>query len=254
MNRLYYFSVIVLITLLSACASSLDRAENKEKIINSSDSWEGFNRGVFAMNDGLDRFVLKPTARAYRFITPKPINKGITNFFVTLDDIPDSANALLQGKFKKSMKAVARFLINGTIGFFGLFDVAKDLGLPDQQEDFGQTLAVWGVPSGPYIVLPLLGPSNLRDGFSLVPNLYLRPQNYPFSYRDKINGLAIYAINALDTRSGLLDLEALITGDKYIFLRDAYMQRRLNLILEGQVSDDFGDEYAEEEDDWLNDE
>lgn len=215
----------------------------------ADDPLETYNRGMFAFNDGVDRFVLRPTAVAYQWVMPGPLNKGVTNFFTTVADVPDSANALLQWKVEKSGISISRFFINLTLGFFGLFDVAKELGFPNQQEDFGQTLAVWGVPSGPYIVLPFLGGTTIRDGAGFIPDAYFSPlyvEDVPV--RNSLAGLKL-----VDLRAEFIQMEKLVSGDKYIFLRDAYLQRRAFLISEGMVKDSFT-ENIEQDDGWLDDE
>lgn len=137
------------------------------------------------------------------------------------------------------------------LGVGGLFDVASKMGIANESEDFGQTLGHWGVPAGPYIVLPFLGPSNIRDGFSLIPDIYLNPLNYTVDRVAVRNSL--WALRVVDTRAGLLSFEDLVSGDKYRFMRDAYLQRRAFLVSDGQLEDSFGDE-VDAEDDWLNEE
>ena len=132
---------------------------------NNPDPWEGFNRSVFEFNEVLDRNVAKPLAQGYQYITPKPVDDSVTNFFSNLEDVLVIVNDVLQLKFGQALSDTGRVLINTTVGFFGLFDVASKIGLEKHNEDFGQTLGYWGVGSGPYLVLPVLGPSTLRDAF-----------------------------------------------------------------------------------------
>jgi phospholipid-binding lipoprotein MlaA len=227
---------LVLVFLLGSCGLALADAEVK-----NPDPWEGMNRKVFVFNEGFDRFVLRPIAVSYRWITPDSIDRGVTNFFTTVADVPDAGNALLQGKFKKSGISISRFFINLTLGFFGIFDVAKDFGLFNQDEDFGQTLAAWGVPNGPYVVLPFLGGNTLRDGLGFVPDVYMSPlyvENVPLR-----NSLTL--LRFTDIRADLINFEGLVSGDKYIFYRDAYLQRRNYLIHDGVIEDSFGTDLDE---------
>lgn len=205
------------------------------------DPIEGVNRAVFAFNETADRFVLKPLATGYRYVTPDPVENGINRMFGNAGEIVSIANDLLQGKFARAGTDTGRFLINSTVGLAGFFDVADDLGLVGNEgEDFGQTLGYWGVGEGAYIVLPLLGPSSLRDAPGLVVDSFLNPigeiDHVPTRNQ-------IYGANAISARSRLLEAEKLIHGDKYIFIRDAYLQRRRHLVNDGAVEDDFGDDY-----------
>lgn len=211
----------------------------------SIDPFEGFNRKVFAFNDFFDRIALKPLAKGYQFITPAPVDRGVTNFFSNLDGILIIVNDLLQGKVKQAGQDSARFLVNSTIGIVGIFDVASKVGLAKHQEDFGQTFGSWGIPSGPYIVLPFLGPSNVRDAFGRVPDYFADPVTY---VEDDPTRWGLFSLNQVDVRADLISAEALISGDRYTFIRDAYMQRREYLVADGEVEDDFLDEDFDEED------
>ncbi|MFA0812506.1 MlaA family lipoprotein [Microbulbifer epialgicus] len=197
------------------------------------DPWEGFNRAVFSFNDGADRYVLKPAAVSYRQITPIFMQYGVSNFFSNLGEVTNTLNGVLQGNWGQAGNDAGRLLINTTIGIGGLFDVAKHMGLEKGDgEDFGQTLAVWGVPSGPYLVLPLLGPSTLRDTPARVVDFYTNPLTYvdhtPTRY-------ALKATDIVQSRASLLKAESLLQGDRYVLLRDAYLQRRDFLIVDGEV-------------------
>lgn len=200
------------------------------------DPYEGFNRKVFAFNDFADKWVLKPVAKSYRFITPKFVDKGVSNVFDNLGEVRNLFNAGLQGDLRHAGVATGRLLINSTLGLVGLFDVAKHFGLEERREDFGQTLGVWGVKSGPYLVLPLLGSSNLRDSLSVLPDIYLAPQTYldEPAIRNSLRGLDL-----VDTRADLLSAESLISGDRYTFIREIYLQKRASDILNGALVDDF---------------
>lgn len=201
---------------------------------------------MFNFNDRLDRWFLKPLAKGYKAVTPDPIEAGISNIFANIGEVPNVINGVLQGDFKGASYDTGRFLVNSTLGVAGLLDVAQYMNLPaDTPEDFGQTLASWGVGSGPYLVLPFLGPSTLRDTFAMPVNWYTDPTTYITHTNTEIS---VKAISLLNTRAGLLELEKNITGDRYVFIRDVYLQRRAYLINNGEVNDDFGmDEFEDEE-------
>ncbi|MEX1667697.1 VacJ family lipoprotein [Zhongshania guokunii] len=203
------------------------------------DPWEGFNRGVFAFNDTADEYLVQPVARGYRKITPAIVDQGIANFFNNIGEIKNMGNDLLQGKGGDVLVDGGRFLINTTVGVVGFFDVASYIGLKRESEDFGQTLAVWGVGSGPYLVLPFLGPSSVRDGFGAGVDSYASVTGSIDPERARY---AMSGLDLLQTRASLLGSEGLMSGDKYTFLKDAYLQRREYLINDGQLKDDFGDE------------
>lgn len=203
-----------------------------------ADPWQGFNRAMFAFNDVTDRFLLKPLAKGYVFVTPGFVRKGVNNVFDNVMEVPTVLNDVLQGKGKQAANDTGRFLVNSTVGLAGLFDVAQHMGMkPNDGEDFGQTLAVWGVGQGPYLVLPFLGPSTVRDTVAIPVNVYSDPRTYidHVPTRNVVSGVSL-----LSTRANLLDLERHITGDRYTFIRDAYLQRRQFLINDGEVEDDFG--------------
>lgn len=214
-----------------------------------ADPLEKMNRKTQVFNDTLDKYLLKPVAKGYDFITPKIVNRGITNVFSTVAEIPNAGNALLQGKPKSMGKALSRFFINITIGGLGFFDVATKLGIEEQVEDFGQTLGVWGVPAGPYLVLPFLGPSNIRDSGGLIADLYLNPLNYEYAEPAVRN--SVWLVKIIDRRADLFKIEDLISGDRYSFFKNTYLQQRNYLIHDGVVDDNFGDYDLDDEDDWL---
>ena len=194
-----------------------------------NDPLEDLNRKTYEFNEKLDSTILKPTAELYSKFPPK-VKQGVTNFFNNLEEIDTSVNQLLQGKPKKSLNDFTRFVINSTIGIGGLFDVASKMGLERHEEDFGQTLAVWGVPEGPYIMLPFLGPSTLRDTASRPVSSFL---SVTFHMTDTDVNIALKSVDALETRERLLDVEYLMSGDKYSFVRDAYMQSMAYEIKDG---------------------
>jgi phospholipid-binding lipoprotein MlaA len=208
------------------------------------DPLQGFNRGVQAFNDTADRFVLKPVAKGYKKVTPEIIRRGIGNFFDNLASPLVIVNQLLQGKIKQGVSDTGRFLMNSTLGLGGLFDPASNAGMPQHEEDFGQTFAKWGIGRGPYLVIPFLGPSDVRDGAGAVLNYVVNPTRYIIT--DAKTRYSLMALNFVQIRAGLLDAEKLISGDRYIFLRDAYLQRREFLNKDGQVNDEFLDENWDE--------
>jgi len=213
-----------------------------------SDSWEPFNRKIDAFNNVADKYFLKPVAKGYQSITPTPVDKGISNFFQNTNELNTMLNSSLQAKPKNLGLSFSRFIVNLTLGFFGTFDVATELGIVANKEDFGQTFAVWSMGQGPYIVLPFFGPSTLRDGIGLYPDSLANP--IPSQIDDVRLRNSAYAISLIDKRADLIDSESLITGDRYVFLRNAYLQNRDYLIHDGQVEDTFGDDVTDD-DDWL---
>ena len=200
-----------------------------------SDPFEDLNRDIFIFNEKLDEKLLKPAAIAYRKVTPQFARSGVTNFFNNLEEIDTTINQVLQGEIKYAFNDAGRFVINTTIGLFGLIDVASKMGLERHEEDFGQTLGVWGFGSGPYIMIPFLGPSNPRDLLSRPISSFL---SGTFAMEDDDVKITLVGIDALETRERLLDAETLIIGDKYIFVKDAYVQSREYEINNGSTEDD----------------
>lgn len=226
---------------VSACATTQQRsgaeappAEAEAEQDNARDPLEGFNRAMYTFNDKFDRYLLKPVAKGYRAITPKPVRKGVSNFFSNLHDPGIMLNNLLQGKPKQAVSDLGRVLVNSTLGIAGLFDVATRMGMEKHNEDFGQTLGKWGVGEGPYLVLPFLGPSNLRDGAALPVDWETYPPNHmeEQSTRNKL-----LLVEMVDKRAQYLEagdiLEQAAGQDPYIFVREAYRQRRINQIYDG---------------------
>jgi len=204
-----------------------------------NDPFENINRKTFEFNENLDEKILKPTAKFYSKFPPR-IKNGITNFFNNLEEVDTCVNQLLQGKPKKSANDLTRFLINSTVGLGGFIDVASKMGLERHEEDFGQTLAVWGVGEGPYIMLPGLGPSTLRDTFSKPVSSFL---SVTFHMTETDVNIALKSIDAIETRERLLDVESLLSGDKYAFVKDAYIQSIKYEVKDGiDVQDDFVDD------------
>ncbi|WP_421831938.1 MlaA family lipoprotein [Limnobacter sp.] len=213
-----------------------------------SDPLEGFNRSVDGFNQVVDKAVVKPLAQGYDKVTPPEIKTVIGNFFSNLDDISVAVNNLLQGKPKAAGSDITRFALNTTIGIVGLADVATELGFQKNDEDFGQTLGVWGMGSGPYLVLPLLGPSTLRDAPARFVDAPLDPLYHYDNVRVR-NSLLV--VNVVNTRARLLpatDLVERVALDQYAFVRDAYLKRRASLVRDGapdpneQSYEDFEEE------------
>jgi phospholipid-binding lipoprotein MlaA len=209
---------------------------------NPKDPLEGVNRAVFAFNEGLDKAVIKPVAQGYEAAVPLPARTWVSNFFANVSDLFVAVNNLLQGKPGEAGSDIGRLAVNSTIGILGFFDVASELGLEKHEEDFGQTLGRWGVGDGPYVVLPFFGPRTLRDTAGLVVDGYADPVYY--AIEDVPTRNILYATRIISTRAQLLPADKVIEEaalDKYTYIRDAYLQRRRNLIHDGnppRVKDD----------------
>jgi phospholipid-binding lipoprotein MlaA len=199
------------------------------------DPLEPINRKIFAFNREVDRLVLEPVARGYVRVLPDFVRTGISNFFDNLLYPTVFVNQFLQGKFQLAVQDFGRFAINTTMGIGGLFDVASEVGLPEHDEDFGQTFGVWGITPGPYLVVPLWGPSTLRDGIGEVAGLYTNPMFY---LEDDTTRYVAFGLSLIDTRAELLGAEELLSGDEYLFMRDAYLQQRAFLVNDGEQTDD----------------
>lgn len=212
-------------SLLSSCASVT--APDKR------DPWESFNRSIYAFNDGFDRAIATPVAQTYKDYTPDAVQTGVSNFFSNLDDIVVMVNDLLQFKFKQAAQDLSRFAFNTTAGLLGLIDVSSHMGLPKHNEDFGQTLASWGVGSGPYLVLPFLGPHTVRSSTGWVADSYVDPV---YTISDTEARWSFIVLRAVDTRASLLEATKIMQQsgvDPYVFMRNAYLQHRKNLIYDG---------------------
>jgi phospholipid-binding lipoprotein MlaA len=215
-NFITIFSVLIASTLLMGCGKKLHPA----------DPLEPLNRGTYRLNKGVDRLFIKPTARAYELFIPKPIRYLVGNFFQNLSEIPNILNDLLQGQFTLATKDSARFLINSTWGIGGLVDVAAGRGkIPKNNQDFGKTLAHWGYKESSYFVIPLLGPSTLRDTFGRGVTFYMSV--WPYIHCHRVRN-TLFLVYLTDLRAELLKAEPLIgeSVDEYIFVRDAYLQNR----------------------------
>jgi phospholipid-binding lipoprotein MlaA len=224
-------SVLMLSVLMMTACASIQQTERVEKI----DPFERVNRVVFSFNETADQYVIKPIAEGYKFVLPELVRTGVTNFFSNINDVLIGANNLLQGKPANAASDIGRFFINSTVGVLGLFDVATDMGLDKNREDFGQTLGVWGFSDGPYIVLPFFGASNVRDTVGFVVDV----ETDFMINTNKLNSdekIAINSLRIINRRADLLDAGQLLEDaafDKYSFLRDGYLQRRRNQIYDG---------------------
>jgi phospholipid-binding lipoprotein MlaA len=202
---------------------------------NPKDPIEGFNRAMFAFNEGLDTAVIKPVARGYDAVLPTPVRTGVTNFFGNIEDLMIGANNLLQGKVPDGITDLGRFLVNSTIGVLGLIDWASDMGLEKHNEDFGQTFGRWGVGNGAYVVLPLFGSRTVRDTVGLIVDTKTDPIN---RMRRIASRNSLQALRIVNTRANLLPAEKVVEEaaiDKYSYMRDAYLQRRRSLIHDGNA-------------------
>jgi len=205
------------------------------------DPWEGFNRTVYTFNDKVDQYALKPLAQGYVKVTPQPVRDSVTNFFSNIGDVYNVANNFLQLKIADGVSDIMRIVINTVFGVGGLFDVATLAKLPKHNQDFGLTLGHYGMPPGPYLVLPLFGPSTVRDGVGLVPNYFINPLTY---LDPAALSWGLYGLNVVSTRANLLGASDLLENaaiDRYSFVRNAYLQRRRYLISEGRGSNNLPD-------------
>lgn len=221
--------VLAVLALLSAvgCATTGDERDPR-------DPFEGFNRGVYAFNETFDEYIAKPVATGYRKVLHAEIRSRVGNFFANVQDIFIGVNNFLQGKFEQGVNDWARFAFNSTIGLLGIHDVASEMGLEKHNEDFGQTFGRWGVGPGPYLMLPFLSSSTVRDAAGTAIDWTVSPftEVRPIALRNTLYG--VYLVN---TRAELLDASRLLEEaalDKYVFQRDAYLQRRRSLIYDGR--------------------
>ncbi|MBS3964048.1 MAG: VacJ family lipoprotein [Methylomonas sp.] len=233
---------IVLLLSLASLATGCATTQTADP----SDPWESWNRPMQTFNDHVDDYVMKPVARGYRWITPAFVDKGISNFFGNLTDIRVVLNDVLQGKFAQSASDGARLLVNTTAGVGGFIDVASEIDLPRHNEDFDQTLGVWGIPTGPYLVLPLIGPSSPRGVLGLAGDIAANPISYTGVYfaaasTSTIVSSSLGATHAIDLRADNIEVvriarEAAI--DRYAFFRAAYLSQRRYLVSDGNIADD----------------
>ena len=235
MNYLRYFYTCVMVMSISLNVEA------------TQDPFEDINRKIWTFNEYLDDNIAKPTAEIYTNITPDFIEIGITNFFRNINELDNTANQLLQGKPVYAMNDFARFIINTSIGLLGFIDVASKLGLERHDEDFGQTLGAWGVSKGPFLMIPLYGPSTPR---SLAGRSVSSVLTGTFAIEETDVRIGITALDALETRSRYLEVETLIVGDRYSFIRDSYMQY---LDFETSDGEDQSDDFVDDMDDFLLD-
>ena len=233
--------------LVSAAAVALSSSASvcvaSSSYVNPKDPYEKFNRVMYRFNDMLDRAILKPVAKIYNKIVPKPLTKGLSNFYSNISTVPTVINDVLQGNFYQGANDAWRLGVNSTIGILGFFDVATRIGLEQNTEDFGLTLARWGYTNSNYLVLPFFGPSTFRDGIGL-PVDYYYFSIYPYIY-PKQTRYVVYGLGTVVRRADLLRYENVmdeVAIDRYVFIRDAYMQRRAYQI---QRNKELGDPYLE---------
>lgn len=235
------FGASVLVLLLALLAGHSASASSEK------DPLEAINRPIFAFNDALDRVALRPLAKGYDYVMPAPAQRGVSNFLSNLYDVTSALNAVLQFRFANAAQAGGRFLVNTTLGIGGIFDVATPMGIRPYRSDFGQTLAIWGVPEGPYLMLPLFGPRTVRSGAGTLVDTFalsIPPQLDDNSVRN-----TIWGVELIHGRARLLESDQLISGDRYIFVRDVYLQQRQVIVNDGEVVDEFSnfeDEWEDE--------
>jgi len=209
------------------------------------DPWESTNRKIFAFNETLDRYFLRPVAKGYDYVMPDAAQRGVGNFISNIYEFNSVFNSLLQGRLEGAAQSGGRLLVNTTLGILGFFDVATPMGIEPNVSAVGQTLAVWGVEPGPFVMLPVFGPRTVRSGVGVFVDTY---SSIPALIENREAAWVFWSIEVVDIRAGLLDADDLITGDRYIFIRDAYLQARRTYINGGVVEDSFSD--FEEQDDW----
>jgi phospholipid-binding lipoprotein MlaA len=233
-------SVLFSLLMMSSLLAGGVHAEDKKNV----DPFEPMNRALFEFNNQLDRFFLRPVAVGYDYVMPGFAKRGVGNVFANLYDVNAALNAVLQGRFKGALQDSGRFLVNSTIGVVGLFDVATPMGIPVYRTDFGQTLAIWGLDSGPYVMVPLFGPRTMRSG---VGTMFDTVMSVP-AYIDNVAlRNTLWGTELISARASLLSSDELLSGDQYIFVRDAYLQYRDALVNDGEVIDTFSDFEAEED-------
>lgn len=233
---------------LAGCATSpddqkADAAAERERDVPvypgrdlPEDPYEGWNRQVYAFNQGFDDWVLRPLARGYDWLLPEPADRAVTNFFNNLGEVENFINSVLQLKGEHAVVAAGRFTYNTVFGLGGLFDVATAFDLPERPEDFGQTLGYWGVGSGPYLMIPFLGPSTPRDFTGTLTDSMVFPTAR--DYMGSPERWYLLGLFIVDTRADLLGAERFMSGDSYTFVRNAYLQRREYLVNDGEVTSD----------------
>ena len=228
-SRFPLISIMMLVLLLSSCSTTGS---------SKNDPLEPMNRAIFQFNEVVDDNIFEPVAKTYKYITPDPVETGVSNFFSNIGEVSTIANDVFHFKFKQAGYDFLRFSINTSIGVLGIFDVATSVGLKKNNEDFGQTLGYWGIPQGPYLVLPFFGASTFRDA----PGLYADMQISPINQLDDEEELTLNALNAVSTRARLLRATKILdtaAKDKYIFIRESYLQKRESMVNDGDSEEDF---------------
>ncbi len=228
-----YLLVACLLLLANGCVTAQNQAGAEVNV----DPFEGANRIVFVFNDGLDKMVLGPVARGYRQILPGFAERGVSRFFANLYDLNGAVNAALQGRFTEVAQNSGRFLVNTTLGMFGFVDVASEMGIAPYRTDFGHTLSIWGFRSGPYLMVPFFGPRTVRSGVGFVFDTVASLQ----WQLDATSRNLLFGLEIIDNRAALTVAEGLITGDRYLFIRDAYLQQREYFVNGGIIIDSFSD-------------
>ncbi len=239
---------LLLMVLLVLAPGLLAQPSPPESVTIATDPYENWNRKVFRFNEFMDDWFLRPIAQGYRVVTPNFVDRGITNFFSNLSEVRNLVNSVLQLKGESAVVAAGRFTYNTIFGLGGLIDVATAFDLPERPEDFGQTLGHWGVGGGPYLMLPFLGPSNPRDFTGLATDLVVLPSLW--DYVESPDNYYARFVQVVDRRADLIPAESFLSGDKYSFIRNAYLQRREFLINDGQPVED---PFAQDGDDLMLD-
>jgi phospholipid-binding lipoprotein MlaA len=239
MQRTACVSILACLTLFGCASQPAAKRDPR-------DPFERMNRATYRFNDTLDRAIAKPVAKTYRKVTPRFVQTGVSNFMDNLSSPVTIINDLLQAKFKPACQDTGRLLLNTTLGLGGFFDPASSAGLDKHSQDFGLTFGKWGIPTGPYLVVPILGPSDVRDAVGAVGNEYANPRHY---INDNTVYYSILGVNLVDRRARLLDAEKALEGvyDPYAFVRNAYLQRRQYLVTEGKSPDQTQEDQQLEE-------
>lgn len=235
MNSLLRFIGLgLLIAMATGCATT-----QQTKIVESDSGLERANKVSYNATDWFDEYFFRPVAKGYAAVMPDPAEHAITRAFANAREVGSTVNEFLQGDMSDGFNGTGRVLVNSTLGVLGLFEVAESMGMDKREpEDFGQTLAVWGVGSGPYVYIPLLGPSTMRDAPSRVVDYFLDPITY---IDDSSDRYALKAADLVQQRAALLQTEEIVSGDRYLFVKDAYLQRREYLISDGEITEEFDD-------------
>ncbi len=232
------YLLVLLLTFPAIAATAQEQEKNP-------DPFEPVNRALFAFNDSIDRWFLRPVAKGYDWITPAPVQRGVGNMFANMYDFNAAINGVLQWRWAGAAQSSGRFIVNSTVGLLGVFDVATTMGISPYRTDFGHTLAIWGFESGPYLMVPLFGPRTIRSGTGTIFDTYTSIPTYIDNVRVRNS---LWGLELIDGRARLLNADELVTGDRYIFIRDAYLQGRETFVNDGVVQDDFSDFGTEE--DW----